>query len=477
MNAPLSRPPRIGIIGGGFTGAVFAVHLARAAAAALDIEIIEPREALGAGLAYGSCELEHRINVPSDRLVVFTEDPHHFSDWLRRTGTWEADAFGETAPGDHYSRRHDFGAYIAGLVTDTAAQNPSGSTIVHRRTLATVLARDGAGWRVSFSDGSVALYDEVVLCATYGRPAFRWTLTDGADQLPHLVRDPWDWAAIKAIPSDAEVFVIGTGLTMCDVVVTLRKGGHTGMIVAVSRRALTPRQHGDFDGSLDLFEGTTPPTTALGLLRFVRRRVEELAAQGRDWHAVVDAVRRNLAAYWSTLPIGERSKIVRRLRSYWDVHRFRLAPQVAQMLETGQREGWLELNAGHIGSIGRTGDDFAVTWTPKGESARTELFGAIVNCTGPDGDLTRSGNPLLRAAISDGFVQPDALRIGLDVDAQGHALDREGRPTPHLWAAGPLARAIVGEATGVPEASSHARHVAEALATALAAAPAQTVTT
>jgi len=468
MNAPLARHPRIGIIGGGFTGAVFAVHLARAAQTALDIEIIEPREALGAGLAYGSCEPEHRINVPSDRLIVFTEDPHHFSDWLKRTGAWEADAFALTAQGDHYSKRHDFAAYIADLLAEARAHNPSGSTIAHRRTIATGLSREGAQWRVTGEDGSVALYDEVVLCATYGRPAFRWTLTDGADQLPYLVRNPWDWATIKTIPADADVFIIGTGLTMCDVVVTLRKGGHTGKIRAVSRRALTPRQHGDFDGSLDLFENTVPPGTALGLLRLVRRRIEELAAQGRSWHAVVDAVRRNLACYWSTLPIKERSKIVRRLRSYWDVHRFRMAPQVAELLATGQREGWLELNAGHIGSIGREGERFAVTWTPKGEAARTELYGAIINCTGPDGDLTRSGNPLLRAAIADGLMRPDALRVGIDVDAQGHALDGKGTPTPHLWAAGPLARAIVGEATGVPETSSHARHVADVLAATLA---------
>jgi len=468
MNAPLAHHPRIGIIGGGFTGAVFAVHLARAATNPLDIEIIEPREKLGAGLAYGSCEPEHRVNVPSDRLTVFTEDPHDFSNWMKRTGAWEADAFGLTTRGDHYSRRHDFGAYAASLVADAAAHNPSGSTIAHRRSMATGLAREGAGWRMSFEDGRNALYDEVVLCATYGRPAFRWKLVDGAEQLPHLVRDPWDWTAIKAIPRDADVFIIGTGLTMCDVVVTLRKSGHTGKIRAVSRRALTPRQHGDFDGSLDLFENAVPPGNALDLLRFVRRRIDDLAAQGRSWHAVVDAVRRNLACYWSTLPVKERSKIVRRLRSYWDVHRFRMAPQVAQLLETGQREGWLELNAGHIGSIGREGEHFAVTWTPKGEAARTDLYSAIVNCTGPDGDLSRSGNPLLRAAIADGFVRPDALRIGLDVDAHGAALNRDGEMTPHLWAAGPLARAIVGEATGVPEASAHARHVAEALAETLA---------
>jgi uncharacterized NAD(P)/FAD-binding protein YdhS len=39
----------------------------------------------------------------------------------------------------------------------------------------------------------------------------------------------------------------------------------------------------------------------------------------------------------------------------------------------------------------------------------------------------------------------------------------------HLCVAGPLARAAVAEVTGVPEASAHARRVAERLACELAA--------
>src|SRR5580692_4930447 len=51
----------IGVVGGGFTGGVFCVHLANISSVPLDIEVIEPREQVGFGLAYGSCGEEHRI--------------------------------------------------------------------------------------------------------------------------------------------------------------------------------------------------------------------------------------------------------------------------------------------------------------------------------------------------------------------------------------------------------------------------------
>ncbi len=458
---------RIGIVGGGFTGAVFAVHLANASSAPLDIEIIEPREKVGAGLAYGSASAEHRINVPSDRLTVFREEPLHFTQWLKDTGEWNADPAGLTAPEDHYSTRHAFGAYVADLVRESAEDNPSGSAIRHRRSTATALERIGEQWRVTFDSGESATYDEVVVCTTYGAPTFRWTLAEGAGELPHLVRNPWDWTAIRDIPADGDVAIIGTGLTMCDAVVTLRVNGHRGRIHAISRRALTPREHGEFDSSFDFFEDREPPRTAIDLLRLVRARIGDAASEGRAWHVVVDAVRRNLATYWRTLPIAERGKIARHLRSYWDVHRFRMAPQVAHLLAKGKADGWLSLSAGRIDRISRSGSRFQFDWTPKGGSPAAIEADAIINCTGPDSDLRRTRNPFVQAAMQGGLLRPDALRLGFDVDADGRLLDSQGNPGSGLWAAGPMARAIVGEATGVPEASAHARHVAEALAASL----------
>ncbi len=375
---------------------------------------------------------------------------------------------GLTDDGDHYSTRHDFGAYVADLVRGTAANNPSGSTITHRRASAVGLARDAGGWRVTFDDGTSAHYAELVLCATYAAPPFRWELGEGAEALPHLVRNPWNWEAIKVIPDTASVIVIGTGLTMCDAVVTLRSRGHRGQIRAISRRALMPRPHAEFDSEFDLFEGRDLPETALDLLRFVRARVREIEAEGRSWHVVVDSLRRRLATYWRTLPVPERAKIARRLRAHWDVHRFRIAPQVSAIMERGRSEGWLEIASGHIHSITAVDGRFGLNWTPKQRDRRITPADAIINCTGPDPDLGRTESPFLQDALRQGLIRADALRIGIDVDGEGRVLGRSGEPSPGLWAAGPFARAMVGEATGATEASAHARMVAGALVTSLA---------
>jgi uncharacterized NAD(P)/FAD-binding protein YdhS len=197
--------------------------------------------------------------------------------------------------------------------------------------------------------------------------------------------------------------------------------------------------------------------------------VREAAAEGSTWRVVIDGVRRELFSYWQMLPVAERIRIARHLRSFWDVHRFRMAPQIQSLMAQGREEGWLRISAGRIDEIGSDAGRFAIRWTPRGGETQTIAADAIINCTGPDSDLARSPNPLIRSAIEQGHARPDALRMGFDVDAQGRLLDRNGEPSPGLWAAGPSARAIVGEATGVAEASAHARLVADAVADSLGA--------
>ncbi|MDX6804689.1 FAD/NAD(P)-binding protein [Terrihabitans sp. PJ23] len=471
MSDAQGRYRRIGVVGGGFTGAAFAVHLARLAPSPVSIEIIEPREQLGAGLAYGSCGPEHRINVPAERMTVFAQDPQHFAKWLARDGNAPATPHRAGEP-DPYAPRRVFGAYMSALVEDAAQANPSGSTIRHRRDTAVGLSRTDSGWRVDLRTGGPAVFDHVVVCSTYGAPPFRWPLSGGAEALPHLVRNPWDQEAIAAIPPDADIAIIGTGLTMCDAVVTLRTNGHRGRVHAISRRALTPRPHAGFDTEYDLFEGTSPPSTALGLMRLLRSRIANVEAAGGEWQTVIDSLRRKLHVYWKTLPLPEQAKIARRLRPFWDVHRFRIAPQVADLIASGRESGWLTISPGHILGIGSTQDRFRIDWRPRRGDPRREEVDAIINCTGPDSDILHSGNPFLQSALQNGYLAPDALRAGLAVDAHGRLLNRSGSVSPCLWAAGPFARAVVGEATGVPEASAQARHVAEAIASELSGSPA-----
>jgi uncharacterized NAD(P)/FAD-binding protein YdhS len=454
----------VAIIGGGFTGAACAVHMVRAAKAPLTIEIIEPRDRVGGGVAYGSAAHEHRINVPSDRMSVFAESPRDFSEWLDRNGLRDVDREGWTPEGHFYSRRRVFADYMAGLVESAQRSNPSGSTVRHIQGRVTVVARTAAGVVVTIDPRrDKRTYTAAVISASHAAPSFKWRLAEGAESLPRLCLDPWREEALAAIPNLARVLILGTGLTMADVVVTLRNRGHKGEILAVSRRGLLPRTHGEFDSEVNFLDEATLPATALDVLRRTRRKIRDAEAAGRTWRAALDALRRALPVVWSNLPARERERALRFLRAFWDVHRYRMSPQVAALIGRGVAAGWLTVAAGSVGAIGRDGDRFQVDWTPRRTTRRSEAFDAVVNCTGPDSDLSRSDNPLFRSLLDSGLASADALGLGLAVDAEARILRGDNAPDPLLRVAGPLARGHFGEVMGLPEVSAHARLVAEAL--------------
>ncbi len=63
--ARLDRRFRIGIVGGGASGTLLATRLLSAAPSGVEIVVIEPRPALGQGVAYGTDDPWHRLNVPA----------------------------------------------------------------------------------------------------------------------------------------------------------------------------------------------------------------------------------------------------------------------------------------------------------------------------------------------------------------------------------------------------------------------------
>ena len=57
------------------------------------------------------------------------------------------------------------------------------------------------------------------------------------------VRSPWAANALKDIPQNGEVLLIGSGLTSVDQVVALKTEGFAGHIHILSRRGLMPQAH------------------------------------------------------------------------------------------------------------------------------------------------------------------------------------------------------------------------------------------
>lgn len=464
MDKPPRSRPVVAILGGGLAGAATALHLARTLApGSAEIVVIEPRESLGGGLAYSSNEPAHRINVPASKMTVISEVPDDFMNWLAEERVVMSP--GTLTPrGDYYPERRVFGRYVASRLAPTLETG----AVEHRRTFAVSVERSGGRFLVDLADGSSIGADFVVLAMTHPAPAVPRVLA-GLAASPRLVVDPYDNSRISALVGTPRILIVGTGLTSADIVASLNRQGHRGHVTALSRHGLRSRGHGASAEKSTADFAEVPARTATALLRRVRAAIAAEARRGETWHATLDRVREQGQPIWAALSPVERQRLVRHLRTFWDVHRFRIAPQVEEAVEVERRVGRLDTIAARLVSARELPDGIEVTYRPRGEpETRTAVFDAVVVTTGPDHAAVMRSNPVFRSLSSAGLLGPDPNGLGLHVTEQCRTVAADGTASESLLVAGPLARGDVGELMGVPEVTRHAEFVASVLAPRLA---------
>ena len=451
----VTNPKTIAIVGGGFTGGTIAYHLAQAGAEAR-ILVFEPRRRLGGGLAYDTRDAAYRINVPAAKMSLIPGDDGHFAQWIAATDALSDDPQARGPDGNFYPRREMFGRYVADQLAGALAQG----RVIHIRDSVAKMTRDGDRWSIVGVSGREEQADIIALATTHPAPMVPAVLDRSLGDDPRLIRDSCAGDALGAVAPDARVLIVGTGLTMADVVASLDARGHTGPITALSRRGLLSRGHSP-QPVTPLGEFADRPQTALSLLRDVRRGIAAAADQGVSWHAVIDAVRAQGQTLWPTLTVQERRRIVRHLRPFWDVHRFRVAPQIEQVLQRRLGEGTLEVFAaslrGASAGPGAIDVEFRRRWRAATEH---RSFDAIVITTGPAHQLALATQPHLAGLARAGLIRADDVGLGLACDRQGRALDRDGVPVPGFYIAGPLARGTFGELMGLPQVAEYAQFIA-----------------
>ena len=446
-------PRHVVIVGGGFTGALQAVNLLRHGDARATI--VERRPLPGRGLAYSAAHPDHLLNVRAGNMSAFPDDAQHFVRWLARHHPEHSSGF---AP------RLVYGDYLAELLGEAAASS-NGRLAIVAGDVSDVTREDGAA-RVILADGRVLAADAVVLAPGNLVPYSPAGLDEAALPVDLYARDPWTSPITAGLGASDIVLTMGTGLTMIDVALLLDAHGFAGRIVALSRRGLAPRPHAG-PGMAPSSRDAAPASTCAALVRTVRSRAEEVG-----WHAAVDELRPFTQAVWRDADLVQRRRFLRHLRPWWDVHRHRIAPQVAATIAAMRASGRLEVLAGKLVEVAAERAGTRVTWRPRGEQAVRKLaVRRIVNCTGPQGDLLATGEPLLRHLLARGLIRPDPLRIGIDVDELSRTIGRDGSAQPWLLALGPITRGAFWEIVAVPDIRQQTWAVARRLSDQLASEP------
>jgi len=431
------RAVPVAIIGGGFSGTIVAAQLARRGIASA---LIDGSGRAGKGVAYSTIEPAHLLNVRAEGMSAWSGEPDHFARHFEAEG-------GEPRG---FAQRRFFARYLGGILDEAKA---AGVEVIDG--VASKAARSDGGWRIAFDDGQTLDADAIVLATGNQEPG---SLAAFAGVGDHYLRNPWGAAARAAVENLAATskaaLLVGTGLTMVDLVLSLDAAGHRGRVVALSRRGLIPRSHADFEPA-PVAEEDVPAGNLRMLSRWLRRRAGQVG-----WRAAVDSLRPYSHPLWQGLAVDEQQRFLRHVRPWWDVHRHRIAPDVAQTLARMVAEGRLEIVAGRIISASDTDQGLEVSYRRRGAaSIQSERFAYAFNCTGPLHSMARTKDSLLRSLLDAGQVRPDQLGIGLEVDEHSRPVGSE-----RLWALGPLTKGRYWEIIAVPDIREQAADVAADIA-------------
>lgn len=443
------------IIGGGASGVLFAYQLLRLGRSAFRATLVEQRPEIGRGLAYHTGNPDHLLNVRVANMSALPDDPDHFWRWLSARDTCRCV--------DRYCfvARQAYGDYIAGLIKPLVSRGDEadGLRIVNSEC---VSIRETA-------DGIVA---ELASGAQLGGDFAVLATGHDSRKLPAACyADPWAPPSAAGIKKDGSVLILGTGLTMVDYVLSLLRGGHSGPIIAMSRRGLMPKAHRRvpplrIDGSQIPFGAS-----ASHLLRWLRHLVDIHSAQGGNWRSVVDGIRPFTQRLWNELPVDSKRRFLEHARAWWDVHRHRMAPEVEARIARAIAEQRLALMAAKLVDILPNSTGTMVRYRRRGYAQIENLkVDTIVDCTGITKDPGTTANPVVRSLFDQGLARIDPLRMGIEVAPDCAIVKRSGLPSRRLFAIGPLTRAAFWEIIAIPDIRNQCVELAERMVQKVAAA-------
>lgn len=453
----------IAVIGAGFSGTLLSLHLLRRCPPSAKLVLIERNSRFGRGLAYATGNPRHILNVPAGRMSAFHDRPDDFVNWLASLP--DAPSSGPQS----FAPRQMFGAYIRALLNDEIKRSGRDRLeLVKGDVLG--LDRTANALRLILERDRVIQADFVVLAIGNFPPEPIPIATSDFYDTPFYRPDPWAADALTGLDPNAPVLLLGTGLTMVDATISLLDQGHRGPIHALSRRGLVPRRHATVP--MHATDHAPFPTSVNALTRFLRRETERAAAGGGGWQPIVDELRPFTVDVWQTMTLRDRARFLRHLRPWWDVHRHRMAAEVADRIDAARANGQLNVSAGRVRDYVVEPDRVKAAYVPRGQDRlATVEVARVINCAGPGADYDRISDPLICCLLQDGLVRPDALRLGLDVTPNCTLLNKDGAISRRLFAVGPVTKGTFWEMTAVPDIRRQTEKLAEYLAGLVKAAP------
>lgn len=457
------HPLTVAIIGAGLSGTLTATHLLRQSRPGkLRLILINPEDTLGRGLAYRFNDDNLLLNVPAGNMSAFADEISHFVAYCQ--------SIDPAISASSFVSRGLYGDYLQHILAQTMASHPGvlelkadeAISVAHNITTGNFTSNQ---YQVTLASGTRIAADHVVLALGHQSPKFPLSL-DSSEQA-HVI-SPWDFQAMHGLAPDVPVMILGTSHTAVDALFCLTQTHRHRPVWMVSRHGLLPQGHRlnpqpPMQHGFPTFLRDVPATTR-AFFQALRQEVARKQPHGVDWRDVLNGLRQHTPQLWQSLASTQQRRFLRHLLPFWDIHRHRLAPVATHRLQTLLQTGQVQVMAARIINVKKQGSGLQIQIRQRGLSAiQTLNTAALINCTGPSGQVSTYAHPLYKQLLADGLLQPDAHGLGIQVDGDYRVTGACNQPAQGLWYVGPLLKARYWEATAAPELRLHAQRLANNL--------------
>jgi uncharacterized NAD(P)/FAD-binding protein YdhS len=442
---------RITIIGGGASGTLVAANLLREAKGDVEINLVERKERIGRGVAFGTTRDSHLLNVPAGRMGAYPDAIDHFHKWLVENGH-------DHGP-DDFVPRMKFGEYLRDMLTRAAERRQPAVQLNIIDDEAVDMSVNDSSADVILRSGEILQSTNVVLAFGNFKPPHPTVADQSFINSPKYFQDPWNSGLYESLNEDDSIFIIGTGLSMIDVALHLHRNGHKGKITALSTRGLLPATHQLGHTYESFYEEIRSMRRITDILKSVRKHARKADSNGSNWRAAIDSLRPVTQQLWLDLPLAEKKYFKQHLSRYWDVARHRMPSEVRIVLDEMRDAGSLEIFRGRLTAITNVDGGFTIAFsTPQGEKAGDAKI--LVNCIGSESCFSKVDSTFVRNLIARKHIRDDELNFGIDATADGRVIGKTGRPSSVVFTLGTALKGILWESTAIPEIRTQARALA-----------------
>ena len=407
--------PVVAIIGGGFCGMVTAVNLFQSPVP-IEIVIVNDGYPFGKGVAYSAHSEKYLLNVRAVNMSAYADMPQHFLDWVCAVDKYRN--ISKNIMTNVYVPRKIYGDYLSSVWNESLEIK---NEWVHAQCInakAVDINANTDHYTIHFKDQSFLQANIVVLATGNTKPAELKIANSSFTESKKYFSNPWTKECVTDFETTKDILIVGNGLTMIDTVLGLLENRFKHTIYTISPNGFYLLPHKYNLLVYDTIADELPQAHSLHhILSLVNKHAKRLAGIGIGEHLIIDGLRPFSQQIWQSWTLKEKRTFIKKLSRPWTALRHRIPLHIFEYMQELRLKKRLVTYKGKLTDATETEEGITVSFFNKETKQKeTILVDRVINCTGPDSNICRSSNVLLKNLATKGSIVPDALQLGIDAD-------------------------------------------------------------